>query len=563
MIGTKKSRIALQLSLYLDDRLDSAQREQVASRIARDPELRREYEHLRRMRDLLSARESIPANPFLPEHIMNRIREDNREPDAYLPVPRRFMPAAAGAIAVVVIALLALAWIQREQILRYIGNTGEEMQHAYEDTILKGWIMPLFQRTDRDQVLQYAMFGTLPLDDSDGTVLRIDESADRGYRLELAGSTARTGPPATINELYREIRPTAVQRKIFDTLFLYAQRQIEAAVLMNEAKEIAIDPAISKYNQVILSGIAASLEPDQQERFESFLEKRNTPYTFVSHRHTEVPPQPPTPPAKLMERFRTMRVPEAFVVLTEDSFTVTQLHLNMDSLRRLMKIVEGRMPRIEMRVQDLARTYARVSRESGNDRTNGDGTDGDRRDVSRTEGFRIGTPAPPQLPRGVSVGPVLISEVAHGIAISIDAGAEFMQDLEDDFDELRREISVFRRESEQHRENLSPRVRVRQRAQVSPESGQYEWRTLIPESKFQHIDSLLRAAGVEKLLKQKEIQQLREELMREQLRRDGEIEQPRIEVITTDPPPVPALPEPRQEPPRREVPVTKDTVIQI
>jgi hypothetical protein len=309
------------------------------------------------------------------------------------------------------------------------------MQQAYEDTILKGWIMPLFQRTDKDQVLQFAMFGTLPLDDSDGTVLRVDENAERGYRVELAGNTMKGQPLTTIKELYGEIQPTEIQRKVFDTLFLYAQKQIEAAVLMNEARQIAIDPAISKYNKVILSGIAASLEPEQLQRFEAFLEKRNTPYTFVSRQSTA--PVPPAPPSALMARFRAVRAPEEFVVLDDDGYTITRLHLDMDSLRRLMKVVGERMPRIEVRVQDIARSYA----------------------VSRLNG----TPPPPDVPRGVRVMPVQVGEGSHAISISIDSGGEIMREMEHEFENLRHEVAIYRRDNARLQEQLPPRVLERMR----------------------------------------------------------------------------------------------------
>ncbi|MBE0644604.1 MAG: hypothetical protein IH600_11040 [Bacteroidetes bacterium] len=533
MIASKKTRTSLLLSLYIDDRLDGLQRRQIEERIAREPHVRREYEELLSMRRLLAAQEPLAKNPFLPERIMNYIATGSEAQEAFLPVPRRLMPAAVGTITLVLIALVAFAWIQREQILRYIGDTGSQMQLAYEDTILKGWIMPLFQRTDRDQVLQFAMFGTLPLDGTDGPLLRVDENAERGYRVELAGNMSKGQPATTIDELYSEIRPTPVQRKIFDTLFLYAQRQIESAVLMNEAKQIAIDPSISKYNQVILSGIAASLEPDQLDRFEEFLEKRNTPYTFVTHRSTSppTPPPPPPPPAKLLERFRTVRTADEYVVLNDDSFTITRLHLDMDSLRRLMKIVEQRMPRLEVRVQDIARSYA-VSRQSG-------------------------APDPPATPQGIRVMPVEISEGGHAISISIDSGGEIMRELEQEFEDLKHEVVIFRRQNADLREQLPQIQRDRLRATVrtgrsqhltvtlrqdsasrfsveidsstedggavpgdididlqdlletAPKGGVLEWRELIPEEERMRVDSLLRGGGIEYLLPKKDVEKLR------------------------------------------------------
>ncbi len=588
MIARKNTRTSLLLSLYLDDRLDDVQRRYIEERIAHDDTVRREYEELRSVRDLLAGRVPIPANPFLPERIMNRIESGNGAQEPFLPVPRRYVPLASAGIALVLIALVAFAWIQRDQILRYLGDTGTQMQQAYEDTILKGWIMPLFQRTDRDQVLQFAMFGTLPLDGTDGPQLRVDENAERGYQVQLAGNVETRQPTATIDELYSEIRPTAEQQKIFDTLFLYAQRHIESAVLMNEAKQIAIDPSISKYNKVILSGIAENLEPDQLERFEAFLEKRNTPYTFTAQRDARRSSSavPPPPPATLLERFRTVRAPEEYVVLNDDSFTITRLHLDMDSLRRLMKVVELRMPRLEVRVHDLARNYA-SSRERG-------------------------VPLPPDVPQGIRVAPVLVSEGRHAISICIDSGGEIMREMEREFESLRHEVVILRREEARLRDQMPSRGHERFRATVrtgtsgrltvtvepdadsifqvdidtsvedgieqvdgihidlkkllndAKEGGTLEWRELLPKAERRRIDSLLRESGIEKFLRQEDREELRIETEKHEIEsqreeRDGNREYQIIPAPDATPPG-----NPRHIPPVKPTPpAKKDTVIEI
>ncbi|MFZ1729795.1 MAG: hypothetical protein WBQ23_00175 [Bacteroidota bacterium] len=588
MIGNKSSHISQLLTLYLDDRLDMRQREELERRIAQDEHVRREFEELRRMRALLASREPLPANTFLIERTINRIKQENDRQPAGAPLPRRSMPAMTGAFAMLIIAALAFAWFQRDQILRYVGNTGSQMQIAYEDSILKGWIMPLFQRTDKDQVLQFAMFGTLPLDEKDGTLLRVDENAERGYQVQLASNTDQSQPLTTIHELYREIQPTDLQRKVFDTLFLYAQRKIEAAVLMNQARQIAIDPAISKYNKVILSGIASSLDPDQLQRFDEFLKKRNTPYTFVSQRTM---PPPPSNPAMLMERFRTVRAAEEFVILDDDGYTITRLNLDMDSLRRLMKIVEQRMPRIEVRVQDIARSYA----------ISGQPT----------------IPAPPGMPHGVRVMPIEASEGGHAISISIDSGGEIMRELEQEFENLRHEVVIFRRESSRLNEQLplrSPdqlraafgsgrsrrvtvtvgpdtksmftveidtsidqtgehlediRIDLHNLLENAPEGSRLDWKELVPTDQRSRIDSVLREAGVEKFLKNEEVDKLRRELLlEEQLENEQARKAPKQERF--EPLIIPAPQEypqklPHHIPPATPPPVpsVKDSVIEI
>ncbi|MBN1447809.1 MAG: hypothetical protein JXA28_07745 [Bacteroidetes bacterium] len=359
MLSRHATRVSQQLSLYLDDRLEGIERLEIERRIANDAAVREEYQQLKAMQAMLASRDALPENPFLAERIMNRLHEHTGERDDASPVSHRFLPVTAGLFAVLLAAVALFAWLQRDDIVHYVEETGAQMQHAYEETILKGWIMPLFQRTDRDQVLHFAMFGTLPLDREDGTILRIDENATQGYRVELAREPELARPHATIDELYSEIEPTEMQRKVFDSLFLYAQRQIESSVLMNDEKELAIDPAISTYQKVILSGIAASLEPDQQERFERFLSQRHTPYTFVSRISRQTRPASTQRPDRVIEHFRTVPLPEEFVVFTRDSISRTRLHLDMDSLRRLMKMVEDRMPRIQVEVKELVRIQIR------------------------------------------------------------------------------------------------------------------------------------------------------------------------------------------------------------
>ncbi len=430
----RQNHISLLLSLYLDGELSADERRSVESLIAQDEAVQKEFEQLSALRSMLADREPLPENPFLPERIMNRIHDRTEVEETTAFIPRRFMPVTATLAVVVLSAIAVFAWIQRDQIFQYVADTGTQVQQAYEESILKGWIMPLFERTDRDQVLHFAMFGTLPLDAGDGTMLRVDDSAEDGYRIELSSSGDPEQPMASLHDLYEEIQPTDSQRKVFDTLFLYAQRQIESSVLMNDEKELAIDPAISTYQKVILSGIAASLENDQLVRFERFLNDRNTPYTLVAQTAsrqvaaTEAPTQ-------MIRRIRSSRMPEEFVVLAHDEQTPARIRLDMDSLRRLMRVVENRMPRLDVRFEQLARMYQH----------------------SDTHGVRT-----------VSTSPVRV--ISHGqpgglrtVTISIQTDAEDFRSMEREMNDMMRHVAVMRREKAELQSVLAPRGRTRDR----------------------------------------------------------------------------------------------------
>ncbi len=524
--------ISLQLSLYLDGRLDDEKRREIEKLIEDDEGIRREFIQLKAMQSLLASREPLLEDPFLAERVMNRIRDRAEDEDRAFAVPRRFVPVSATFIAVLLIAAALFAWLQREQIFDYVENTGTQMQQAYEETILKGWIMPLFERTDRDQVLHFAMFGTLPLDTQDGTVLRVDESADSGYRVELSNAPELLRPRTSISELYEEIQPSSVQRRVFDSLFLYAQRQIESSVLMNEEKEIAIDPAISKYHKVILSGIASTLDSGQLVRFEQFLAQRNTPYTFVSTVSHRLPSRRDKGQASdVIAHFRTVRMPEEYIVLTRDSIAQARLRLDMDSLRRLMHIVENHMPRFEVRINEIAERYTQMQ-----------------------------PPAAPPAPPRVRVIP---EDGADGrsFRIFIQTDEKLAREMEQEMKQVMREVAILRREQSKlhHREDRYPRPenpphisshRKDIQVFVAPDSGiqitvnidsimeqsfhsldelqlfrdslspavpgsdlRFEWRQIVPDARLQQIDSLLRGSDRNRQQLNRQLQELREEIM--------------------------------------------------
>ena len=109
MILTTKQHISLQLSLYLDGQLEGNDRAEIEALIASKPSVRKEFEELRALRGLLTQREALPENPFLPEQIMNRIRLAAEEEEEHLPVARRFVPVVAGLTLIVLAAVATFA----------------------------------------------------------------------------------------------------------------------------------------------------------------------------------------------------------------------------------------------------------------------------------------------------------------------------------------------------------------------------------------------------------------------------------------------------------------------
>jgi hypothetical protein len=344
------------LSLYIDGMLDDGARAELERELAQDEALRFRLEELRATTELLRSSAPLDANPFLAERTLNEIRRIEEHDALPLSIPRRYLPAFTGAIALLLITVGVITWWQGGgSILRYFENTGSEVVRVYEEDILKGWIMPLFQRTDDDQVLEFAMFGTLPLDAAESTSLRIDPATADGFRVELAASRNPLTKAATLEELYTRIQPSEKQKRTLDTIFTEASRRIESSVLLDQRKRLAIDPALHSFQRVLLSSIASQLDQRQHEQFRDFLAEYNTSYELAEQTYALARTAPPA----LQGMGAPVAIsPTEFVVLSRDSVRFTKLHLNMDSLRRLMLVIESKLPGLEEPIRQLTRVVS-------------------------------------------------------------------------------------------------------------------------------------------------------------------------------------------------------------
>jgi hypothetical protein len=202
-------------------------------------------------------------------------------------------------------------------------------------------------------------------------------------------------------------------------------------------------------------------------------------------------------------------MPEEFVVFSRDSIAYARLHLDMDSLRRLMKVLENQMPRFDVRVDDLARTVSlRGARELSS------------------------------LPREqVRVRTSAVGNGQHTVTITIQAEAEAIREMESGMQELMREVTILRREKaetlrnvlrvqrptrRERRHRLDVRIDTDSEMQLSvdvdsifenafeslddmhidmpahefqlfdDDSLSFQWKQFIPEMQRQQLDSLLR-----------------------------------------------------------------------
>jgi len=343
--------VSLLLSLAVDDALDENQKREFEEILARNPEVARELRERLALKDLLAARRSASPNPYFWTRVSQALEAGKEEEKNLLPFPRKYLPAASFMGILAFVALGVTLFVQREPLLQYLSEQSAVVHEVYESSILKGSVMPLFANIGNDDVLQYALFGTLRLDKESETALRVDEGSTEGYRIEVGLTGEETRPTVTVHELYEEVKPSVVQTAMIDSVLGQARRQIEQAVFYSENNALAIDPELTRLNRVVLTKIAAVLAPAQRDRFDKFLQARNASYAIAGG-------DAPMPPGVPMPHVAGPRHSKDFIVITPDSFVVTELDLNVDSIMLPGRMIRSRFPDMRRKLEMLVRSRA-------------------------------------------------------------------------------------------------------------------------------------------------------------------------------------------------------------
>jgi hypothetical protein len=340
------------LSLYVDGELGEQQARELEEYIASDPEATKELRDLRAMKRLLTTKKRLPEALGFWTRLSSQLDRKVREEENLLPFPRKYLPivVSTGALALVVVALLIIQ--QRSSVMEYVNRQSERVQKAVEDNVLKGSILPLFSNVDRNQVLQFALFGTLPLDSKTESSLRVDETAERGYTIDVGKKPAGEAPPVTVDEFVQEVKPTRAQRQVIDSVLDLGRQRIERSAFFAEDRAIAIDPNLPQFNRVMLSSIAACLESVQRLRLQKFLEVRKARYTIGQLRGR------PEPPERIYRGIPQTRRNERFIVVTPDTLAFSHLEIDVDSLQRHLRRMAEYRPHVGVNVDGFIRRFA-------------------------------------------------------------------------------------------------------------------------------------------------------------------------------------------------------------
>ncbi len=346
-----QKKLSNALSLYLDDALEDREKSELETYLASHSEAKQELEELRAIRNHLLLKPRLKRNDWFWTSLSHRLERTAEEQKNVFPFRRKFLPLAVPLSVTFAVMIGVGIFLQRDSLFKFYSEKKQQVQNVYESGVIQGKILPLFTNLSKDQVLQFALFGTLPLDAHEQTALRIDESKNSGYRIEIAKNKKGSASAVTASEFYSALNMTPSQHQVVDSILGSAKEKIQSSVLVGENNSLAIHTELVNFNKVMMSNIAATLQPGQRVRFKKYLEARGAPFTFVAN------VAPPVAPQKIYSAINNVPMSNKYLVLTPDTICFSEIAFNMDSVRRNLEQALSSLSAIRARTNAIVQQF--------------------------------------------------------------------------------------------------------------------------------------------------------------------------------------------------------------
>jgi hypothetical protein len=323
-----KQNLSKKLSLYIDAVLSEQEMKEMESLIEQDSSLRQEVEELRKVKQLLASKEVLTPHIGFWTRLSMILEDEKKEENSPLPFHRKYIPVIATLITMIIITIGIMIVQNRLQFLQFFAEKSHAVRDVYEKNVLQSSLLPLFSKVDKNQALQFSLFGTLPLDEKLETSLRIDANSKKGYRIDVGKDAQLKTKTITFDRFVAEVQPTKEQKKVIDSLLELSGKQIESSVLIGENNAVAIAPELPKLNRMMVMSIASCLEPYQRTKFEHFLAVHDAPYTIKSGIASVENAE------QIFQKLPKAPRVNRYVVITPDTTVYSQINIDFDSLRR-------------------------------------------------------------------------------------------------------------------------------------------------------------------------------------------------------------------------------------
>lgn len=343
------------ISLYLDGELDAVESKKLEAYIATHPVAAQEVEILRTAKQKLSTKEKLPSNEWFWLKLSNRLEANpKRSP---LPFVSAKPSLAVSMLAVLTLCVIGVVYLKDASLFhQFFIQKKLQVENVYRNNIMTGNILPLFSNLNNDDVLNFALFGSIAIDSSNNTSLQVRNSNDSGSQIQIVRNDMPYVVPVTMNDFADEIGISHNQREVVDSILGTYKEKLQASVLVSENDEVAIHAELVDLNRAMVTTIAASLEPPQRTRFKKFLDYRKAPYALVEVN------APTVPSHIILNKIPKISHTNNYVVISPDTVEIAEMTINVDSIRDVARRHEMNYRRVitERMVAELTERQRRM-----------------------------------------------------------------------------------------------------------------------------------------------------------------------------------------------------------
>ncbi len=343
------------ISLYLDGELDDDEAKKFEEYLETHPTVLREIEILQTAKRTLSTKEKFPKNDWFWLKLSNRLEQ--KESHLHRIVPGVRSVFAFSSIASMIALIVGILYFRESPLFyQFFVDKKNLVENVYRNNIMTGNILPLFSNLSKDDVLNFALFGSIAIDSANNTTLSVKNSKDKGSQIQIMRNEKLPAPPVTVKDFAKEIGISSNQQEIVDSILGSYKEKLQASVLVSENDEVAIHTELVDLNRAMVSTIAACLEPTQRTRFQRFLEIRNAPYVVIAVN------APKLEPHVIWNKIPSVSSSHNYVIISPDSVEFGEMRINVDSIREVARRREMRYKRLmtERMVAELTDRQQRI-----------------------------------------------------------------------------------------------------------------------------------------------------------------------------------------------------------
>lgn len=321
------------VSLYLDDRLGPDEKRRFELYLSEHPTAAREVEVLRTTQKALADSPKVAPNDWFWLTLSQRLDADRNRRSSFTVRRPAFV---LSAVTVVLVALIGGIYVKDAPMFHRFFQEKKDQVETVAGSLMSGNILPLFTNVNKDEVLNFALFGSIPIDSSRTTSLQVKDAGAQGAQIRIV-KTKETVPPVSVDEFAEALGISAGQREVVDSILGSYKEKIQNSVLVTDHDAMAIHAELAEMNRSMVTTIAASLEPSQRSRFRRFLDVRKAPYSVVAV-------NTPTVPSHILFRsLPKVSSGKKYVVISPDQVQFAEVTVDLDSLRSHARQQERRI----------------------------------------------------------------------------------------------------------------------------------------------------------------------------------------------------------------------------